>query len=351
MAEYIRDISQRYRNIRKLWGSADVGPPGFASDETILKVLNVVSDLRDLWWPENDEDGVGHNQNSLVVERVDEALTAAGEGDRTLTLWLAFEAIMRRDVDPATLDAEAFTDDLITSAREMAQATANAWSGLGNLPHQARHFVDATALADTARRIAEAEDLRRVAARVRATEDTLDAVVEEAQATLETQREAAGVSGSLGLATHFSDLAKAESKRADLFLAAAIAVVVAFIVIVAFFVPHTDVAVTELISRAIIAIPGFGLAAYLAREGGRHRHVAQWAKSLEVQLKTVDAFAAPMTTADVSEVRKAFASRAFGAMPAVPGRQSGSDSPAPVDLQAIIERLITELRAKGPGPT
>ncbi|WP_157498835.1 hypothetical protein [Geodermatophilus sp. Leaf369] len=347
MAEYVREITELHRSIRKLWESVAVGPPGLPTDAPLERVLDVVSKLRGLWWPEASNVTTGADRSAYVAKRVDEALTVAGEGDRTVILWREFLSLMRQELDPESLDIESFADDLITSAQELAKATANAWSGLGDVPNRERFFVDAQALLDTGRRIAEEEDLRRVAARVRVKETTLDAAVEAAQATLETQREAAGVSGSLGLATHFSELAKNESKRADLFLGAAIAVVVAFIVIVAFFVPHTDVAVTELISRAIIALPGFGLAAYLAREGGRHRHVAQWAKSLEVQLKTVDAFAAPMTTADVSEVRKAFASRAFGAVPAIPGRQSGSDSPAPVDLQAIIERLITELRVKG----
>jgi hypothetical protein len=55
------------------------------------------------------------------------------------------------------------------------------------------------------------------------------------------------------------------------------------------------------------------LAIYLARQSSYHRSHAAWARSLEVQLDTLEAYIAPLDDVDKSKLRAEFGRRVFGA--------------------------------------
>lgn len=76
----------------------------------------------------------------------------------------------------------------------------------------------------------------------------------------------------------------------------------------------------HLIQRGLVLAASLALATYLAKQAHQHRTMANWARSLAVQLKTFDAFADAIADSGVQdELRKAFAARVFGDHPAVKG--------------------------------
>jgi len=168
-----------------------------------------------------------------------------------------------------------------------------------------------------------------------------------AEAAAEHSKKAAGESGSLSLAQHFETYRKSERSAAEVFRALAVALT-AIIVVVLVQLPHHGLSVADVLQRALVAVPAFGLAAYLAAEAGRHRRSSQWAATLKVQLLTVDAYVEPLGEAETAEVRQLLARRAFGELPTAGGDTKGpaEESPMPVGIHALLDRLLAEMRSK-----
>lgn len=83
----------------------------------------------------------------------------------------------------------------------------------------------------------------------------------------------------------------------------------------------------QLIQRGLVLAAFLALATYLAKQAHQHRTMANWARSLAVQLKTFDAFIDAIDDVNVrNELRKAFAARVFGEHPAVKGEPALSAS-------------------------
>lgn len=83
----------------------------------------------------------------------------------------------------------------------------------------------------------------------------------------------------------------------------------------------------HLIQRLLVLTAFLALAGYLARQGHQHRTMANWARSLSVQLQTFDAFADAIETSEVrDDLRRTFAARVFGDHPAVKGEPAVSAS-------------------------
>jgi hypothetical protein len=166
---------------------------------------------------------------------------------------------------------------------------------------------------------------------------------DKAQSAAESSRTAAGEAGSRNLAEHFEALRKSETMAAEVLRVIA-AILVIVIVVVLIRLPHEGASVAEILQRAIIAIPAFGLAAYAGAEAGRHRRVSQWAGSLKVQLQTVDAYCEPLPPDEAAEIRLLLAQRAFGELPRLGGKSE--EGGMPTGLQPLIELLLVELRSR-----
>jgi hypothetical protein len=98
----------------------------------------------------------------------------------------------------------------------------------------------------------------------------------------------------------------------------------------------------HLIQRGLVLAAFFALATYLAKQAHQHRTMANWARSLAVQLKTFDAFVDAIDDASVrNELRQAFAARVFGDHPAVKGEPALSASSQSVTaLTEVLAKVL-----------
>lgn len=186
-------------------------------------------------------------------------------------------------------------------------------------------------------------DQMRAAAAVKAAETA----AASAESAAVHSRKAAGETGSLNLAEHCEKYRRSERKAAEWLRGLAV-LLVALTVILLIRLPHEGFSVADVLQRALIAIPAFGLAGYLAAEAGRHRRASQWAATLKVQLLTIDAYVEPLGDAEAAEIRQHLARRAFGDVPTVSTSptEAEPETTMPVGLQALLDRLIAELKNK-----
>ena len=164
---------------------------------------------------------------------------------------------------------------------------------------------------------------------------------------LQDTRQAAGEVGALSLGIHFQEYATRESRIADRLRAAALLVVAVLTLATAVFLfggAPTTVGMQELV-RLSIAVPLIALAGYLGREASRHRRIANWARQREVQLKTLDAFVAPMSDEDKQKLRLQLGGRVFGVD--LPDLTAKEDSPS-VTLEAAdaVRSIAVDGRAR-----
>lgn len=98
----------------------------------------------------------------------------------------------------------------------------------------------------------------------------------------------------------------------------------------------------QLIQRGLVLAAVLALAGYLARQAHQHRTMANWARSLAVQLQTFDAFIDPIDSVEVKdELRKVFALRVFGEHPAVKGEPAVSASAQAVgQLTETLSKVV-----------
>jgi len=165
-----------------------------------------------------------------------------------------------------------------------------------------------------------------------------------AEAAAQSSRRAAGEAGSLNLAEHFDAYRKSERRAAEILRASAVVLVIVTVVILTR-LPHTGLTLADVLQRALIAVPAFGLAGYLAAESGRHRRASQWAATLKVQLLTVDAYVQPLGPEAAAEIRQLLAKRAFEDLPAAAGgAKDKEEQPLQIGTQAIVEKFIDGLK-------
>jgi hypothetical protein len=164
--------------------------------------------------------------------------------------------------------------------------------------------------------------------------------------------EAAGTAGESVMASYFETFAKEEWESATKFrlwtiilLALGGGLAVVFLLLPAFGVEALAVDAGDFVhlaQRIVVTAAVFAIAAYLARQSHQHRTLANWAKALSVQLKTFDAFMAPLDPGEAKEALRAqFAARVFGEPPVLRGDSaSGDSSPVPQQLWDILSRNI-----------
>lgn len=162
--------------------------------------------------------------------------------------------------------------------------------------------------------------------------------------------EAAGTTGESALASYFEKFADEEWESATKFrvwtivlLAVGGGLAAVFLLLPAFGVEALALEpgdYVHLAQRVIVTAAVFALAAYLARQSHQHRTLANWAKALSVQLKTFEAFMAPLDSSEAKEALRAqFAARVFGEPPVLRGDTSPDDSsPVPEKLWEILSR-------------
>lgn len=186
-------------------------------------------------------------------------------------------------------------------------------------------------------------------------EGRAEAAVTKTEAAAEVAAKAAGRTGDDAMSLFYDKLANTESESADTFRKLTVGFALAggafalvFVLLPSGLFPALDVAPNDyvrLIQKAIFIAGVFGIAGYFARQAHQHRSMANWAKSLAVQLQTFDAYVAAVESTDVKdELRKSFAARAFGDHPAMKGEPTVTTSAATMDAAA---GLLSKLTAGG----
>ncbi len=108
------------------------------------------------------------------------------------------------------------------------------------------------------------------------------------------QQETAGDVAESELAKEFAVYGNWQNRTGYIWLAAAVVLFAATVAIATIVLKQVDQAFNwySLAAHLLIALPCLGLGAYCARESSRHRELAQWARRLAVQLKSVGAYSA-----------------------------------------------------------
>lgn len=91
-----------------------------------------------------------------------------------------------------------------------------------------------------------------------------------------------------------------------------------------------------LISRGAVVAGVTAIAAYLARQSGQHRRAAEWAKSIEIQVRTFPAFIDGVSEEDRSFVLRQLASRILASPP-----DKGGNSEDSVSYGQVIDLIST----------
>lgn len=157
-------------------------------------------------------------------------------------------------------------------------------------------------------------------------------------------QQAAGRTGDVALGAHFGQLASRETRTANVLRLCAIGILLALVAAATIIISRNPSigSVSEEILRVSVSLPLAVLAAYLGRESSRHRSAADWARQLEVQLETLDAFIAPL-----AEERRQYLREEFGKLVFSRNSTTGQslDSPSGLNESAdMVSRATRGLR-------
>jgi hypothetical protein len=166
---------------------------------------------------------------------------------------------------------------------------------------------------------------------------------EEAREAAEASKVAAGIAADNTLGDHYSDIAIEELKSAKRFRVAAIggfvlSVCMAGYIAFAIISDHDEGIGSQLFKLAV-TLPILAVAFYLAHEANSHRMVARRAKEVEIRLKTLEAFLAPLEV-DQRTILRAKVGESILSGPLA--LSIGTDK-QPIDTQAIIEKLVDKV--------
>jgi hypothetical protein len=329
VSERLNRLFRQVDSIVSIWEHPELGPPESDAEGPVLRVLQL--------WQEMKE-AVDHEEEWTAYPNMPADAVAVALLDKSLARLDGIYPVALRQpgIDSSALDNQA--EPLAQAALDFLELFTQAQPS-GNLRFE-RAFGR---LHEGFQREVSFDQMRRAAAAVKAAE-TAAATAESAA---QNSRKAAGETGSLNLAEHFETYRKSERTAAEWLRVLAVSVV-AVAVIVVMRLPHEDLSIADVLQRALIAVPIFGLAGYLAAEAGRHRRASQWAATLKVQLLTVDAYVDPLGATEAAEIRQHLARRAFGELPTTnsSGKEGVEDVPMPTGLQAVLDRLLAELKSK-----
>lgn len=168
---------------------------------------------------------------------------------------------------------------------------------------------------------------------------------EELRDTVDKAKDAVGDVGNASLAGHFASYADKEVESANRFRLAALigfGLALSFALIFGngkdgwFLAFQNDW--TALAFKVAGAVGIGGISAYLARQGGQHRRMANWARSMAVQLQSFPAFVEPLAYEEQAEMYRMLARRVLTAPP----EKSGSASEDSVGMAQLLD-LATNL--------
>ncbi|SEB36082.1 hypothetical protein [Microbacterium hydrocarbonoxydans] len=174
----------------------------------------------------------------------------------------------------------------------------------------------------------------------------------ELQDSAAKAKDAAGIIGAASLATHFGRYADDEERAANMFRVSALVGFAAALSFALIFGNGANSVLTfenewtALAFKAAGAIGIGGIAAYLARQSGQHRRMANWARSMEVQLQSFPAFIEPLAYEQQAEMYALLARRVLTAPPERSGNTS-DDSVGATQLLDVVTALVK--RSNTPG--
>lgn len=194
----------------------------------------------------------------------------------------------------------------------------------------------------------ERTNARRVANEIRQQLKARQLLQEAADAREELQKVTGDVSaGELG--THYADHATKEAQAAD-WLRYAVIVLLGGVTVYAVWasVLHPEVSYNAVLLRLSVTIPVAVLAAYLARESGKHRRSAQNARELAMAMHTLPAYVAELAEKG-TELRMVLGQRVFGPAAQQIEPQAEDDLPQALDTLQDVLRRVRELTERREG--
>lgn len=188
-------------------------------------------------------------------------------------------------------------------------------------------------------------------------EGRAEAAVTKTEAAAEIAAKAAGKTGDDAMSSFYDKLATSESASADKFRKLTVGFALAggtfallFVLLPEGFFPAVHASTSDyarLVQKAVFIAGVFGIAGYFARQAHQHRSMANWAKTLAVQLQTFDAYLGGITDEAVADdLRKSFATRVFGDHPAMKGEPTVTPSAAAMDTAVGWAAKLTAGGAK-----
>lgn len=176
----------------------------------------------------------------------------------------------------------------------------------------------------------------------------------ELQDSATKAKDAAGIIGTSSLATHFGTYANREADSADAFRVSALVGFGAALVFALVFGNGAKGLLfafesewTALAFKAAGTLGIGGIAAYLARQSGQHRRMANWARSMEVQLQSFPAFIEPLEYEQQAEMYSLLARRVLTAPP----EKAGGSSEDSVVAAQLIDVLTSVMKRSSPPGT
>lgn len=177
---------------------------------------------------------------------------------------------------------------------------------------------------------------------------------EELRDSAAKARDAAGIVGASSLATHFRTYANREAKSADSFRSAALVGFGTALVFALLFGNGADGLLFTFKSewgalafKAAGAIGIGSISAYLARQSGQHRRLANWARSMEVQLQSFPALIDPLGYEEQAEMYALLARRVLTAPP----EKAGGASDDNLGASQLIDVLTSLVKRSNPPAT
>jgi hypothetical protein len=188
-------------------------------------------------------------------------------------------------------------------------------------------------------RFEERFETRRLAEEVQDVHDEVVRVLSDTQ-------DAAGKAGSTSLGVHFGDYATKEKRTADLLRSAAIALLLLITGIAATLLESEPKSLNDLgeAARLSLTVPLAVLAAYLGREASHHRATSRWARNLEVQLRSVNAYTEPLSPELRDMIRAELGRRVFSAGLDEAVQANGNAPSAVGEVTGLLERVTGLMR-------
>lgn len=158
----------------------------------------------------------------------------------------------------------------------------------------------------------------------------------EATDAAEKAKDAAGITGGASISEHFATYSKSELRSANIFrILTIVGVLGALAIALGLKLPEAGDWTGLAFRLAILAAFGT-LSAYFARQAGQHRRMFNWARSMEIQLKSFPAFIEPIALEERGDIYRAFARRVLGSPPEKDGTAADDAMPATQLLDLVV---------------